>query len=95
MRCNKLCRYFNLEQGVCSALSQVSDLLPCEIERRERRRETMRKSQKKRRAIAVENGKCVICATRQARSGKRTCSECSKRISERSKMNKKQYSSEK
>lgn len=59
----------------CSGLD-CDELLPCEIKRRERRREVVRLSQQRRRARARFEGLCVCCATRPARPGMKTCAQC-------------------
>lgn len=52
----------------------------------EYRRDISRRSQAKRRKMARANGFCAICCKNPARPNKATCTECSRRISERRKM---------
>lgn len=49
-------------------------------EYKEYRRRIVRESQRRRRMQAAKDGKCVICATRPARQGKKTCEQCCQQI---------------
>lgn len=49
-------------------------------ERKESRRATVRASQKKRRMIAKENGKCGMCAKNPVMPGYKTCKACNDRV---------------
>ena len=84
MKCEK-CIFYNSEDDVCKAFPQCSgqdcnDLLPCEEQRLERRRATVRASQRRRRARAVAQGLCMVCAIRPARPGMKTCEYCCQQI---------------
>ncbi len=85
MKCKK-CEHYNAEDDVCNAFPQCSGqdcdaLLPCEIERRERNREKVRRAQRKRREAAAKNGICVVCVKNPARPGMKTCKPCCDMIS--------------
>ncbi len=59
-------------------MGKIKDMTDDEY--KEHRRKVVRESQRKRRAQAAKDGKCVICATRPARKGKRTCAQCCSQI---------------
>lgn len=54
-------------------------------------REKVRRSQKKRRDRARENGFCTICCLRPARAGRVTCEECSTRIGNKAYIRRMEY----